>query len=212
MIGQKYNYLTIVDEYKNERSQVICICKCDCGNESKVPLYKLKSGRIKSCGCMKSKLISDACKKHGGRQTNLYSKWCGIKRRCFNKNDSHYESYGGRGISMCDEWKESFSEFEKWAKQNVYKKGLSLERIDVNGDYCPSNCTWIKLEEQAKNKRNTVKILYNGEQKRMIEISNETGTPYKTISSRYFRFLKRNPDIDRDSITYEMISANKRSH
>ncbi len=205
MVGEKYNFLTIVDEWKNDRKQIICRCKCDCGNESIVPLYKLKAERIKSCGCMRKKLISEGQKKHGGRGTLLYSKWCGIKRRCYNENDSHYKDYGERGIKMCKEWKENFSAFQQWAYDNGYVDGLSLERADVNADYTPENCLWIELEDQVKNKRNTIHIIYNGESKRVPEIAELEGCSSKTIRTRYYRFKKRHPEVNDDEITYDMI-------
>ena len=205
MLGEKYNYLTVIEEWRNDRNQLICRCRCDCGNESVVPMYKLKSNRIKSCGCMRSALIKEARTKHGSRKTMLYSKWSGIKRRCYNENDSHYKDYGARGIGMCEEWEKSFSAFEKWAKESGYKDGDSLERVDVNKGYCPENCCWISMEDQAKNKRNTVWIIYNGMPKRMAEIADLENIPVKTISSRYYRFLRRHKGVDKQSITYEMI-------
>lgn len=205
MVGEKYNYLTVIEEWRNDRHQLICRCKCDCGNESVVPMHKLKTGRIKSCGCMRSKLISEAKTVHGMRSSILYSKWSAIKRRCYNVHDSHYKDYGARGISMCKEWCDDFSAFEKWALSTGYKDDLSLERIDVNKGYAPDNCCWIKMEEQAKNKRNTVRVIYKGVPRRILEIAEEEGCSYKTISSRYYRFRKRHPEIDVNSITYGMI-------
>lgn len=204
MKGESYNYLKVVEEWRNERSQIICKCKCICGHESIVPLYKLKSNRIKSCGCMRNELISKSKRKHGEWQTLLYSKWSGMKRRCNNKNDSHYESYGGRGIKVCKEW-DDYEVFAEWAKMNNYSKNMTIDRIDLDKDYTPDNCRWIPMEEQPKNKRNTVYLIYEGKQKRMVEIAKEIGIRTKTLSSRYYRFKKRNPDVSDDSITVEMI-------
>lgn len=205
MVGEKYNYLTIIEETRNEKSQIICKCQCVCGNYSNVPYYKLKTNRIKSCGCKKNELISKGVSKHNGRNTLLYSKWSGIKRRCYNKNDSHYKEYGGRGITMCKEWRNDFAKFRTWAIKNGYKKGLSIERIDINKGYEPSNCKWIKLEKQAENKRNAVYMIYNNKRMRMVEVAKLENMPVKTLSSRYYRFLKRNKDIDKKTITFEMI-------
>lgn len=205
MVGERFNFLTVVEEWRNDKSQIICRCKCDCGNESIVPLYKLKAERIKSCGCMRKKLISEGNTRHGERKSLLYSKWCGIKRRCYNANDSHYKDYGARGIKMCKEWNDDFGVFKQWAEKNGYVDGLSLERVDVNADYSPENCLWIELADQAKNKRNTIYIIYKGEYKRVSEIAVLEGCSSKTIRTRYYRFKKRHPEVDDDNITYDMI-------
>ena len=210
MIGDKYNYLTIVEKWRNKRSQIICRCKCDCGNYSIVPLHKLKSERIKSCGCMRGKLISKAMTEHGGTYTILYSKWSGIKRRLYNNNDSHYNNYGAIGLDMFKDWKEDFNSFKKWALENGYNDKLTIERIDVNKGYYPNNCKWIPMKEQAHNKRNTVYVLYNDKPTRLQEISKVEGIPHKTISSRYYRFVKRNPDIKKSNITYEMLEPTEK--
>lgn len=208
MVGEIFNYLTVIKEWRNDRSQIICECLCECGNTSIVPLHKLKSQRIKSCGCKRNQLISKANSKHRGRNTILYSKWSAIKRRCLNPNDSHYHNYGGSGITICKEWKNSFEAFKEWSLSNGYKKDLTIERIDPKKGYSPSNCKWIEMSEQAKNKRNTVYIIYGGELKRIKEISDVERISAKTISSRYYRFIKRNPHIK--EITYEMIEPTKK--
>lgn len=206
MIGDKYNFLTIIEVWRNKRKQLICKCLCCCGNESIVPFYKLKTNRIKSCGCKRNMLIAEAQKKHDFRYMKLYSKWCGIKRRCLNKNDSHYMNYGGRGIQICSDWKNDFETFKNWALENGYKSNLSIERIDIDKGYYPDNCMWIPLENQCINKTNTVYMKYNGEIKRMVDIAKIENIPYKTISSRYYRYKKNN--LCDGVIDYEMILPN----
>ena len=99
---------------------------------------------------------------HGDSQTKLYKTYQRMKNRCYRKNFPHYEIYGGRGIKICDEWLNDFVKFKDWALKNGYKEGLSIDRINVNGDYEPSNCQWITMEEQANNKRNNIFYTING--------------------------------------------------
>ena len=120
-------------------------------------------------------------------EQNLYSRWSGIKRRCLNKNSPAYKNYGGRGIKICDEWKNSFESFCSWAITNGYKKELSIDRIDVDGNYEPSNCRWATLKEQNNNKRTNINLTYNGESHSLIEWSYILGICKATLSSRLCR-------------------------
>lgn len=116
--------------------------------------------------------------------TRIYRIWIGIKKRCYCKTARGYFGYGGRGITMCDEWLHDFEAFYKWAMANGYADNLTIERIDVNGNYEPSNCKWITKEEQASNRRTNHKLLYNGEIKTVAQISRETGISEQTIRNR----------------------------
>ena len=139
-------------------------CVCDCGNVSFVQPGKLISGGTQSCGCLQKELSSERHTTHGMWKNKhpAYGVWNGLKNRCNNKNDSSYKNYGGRGITYSPEW-EDFEKFAKWADSSGYQKGLSIERIDYNGNYEPSNCTWIPLSEQPHNKRGNVFFEYKGE-------------------------------------------------
>lgn len=135
-------------------------CKCDCGNTTVVRSISLVTGGTKSCGCLQRKAAAKECKKrtqHGAVGTSLYYRWAHIKERCLNPSCQSYPHYGGRGIMVCDEWLEDFTAFRDWALANGYREDLTIERIDVNGNYEPSNCTWIPMSEQHKNKRNSKK-------------------------------------------------------
>ena len=132
------------------------IYKCGfCGNEFKANTYSINSGYNKSCGCHKKRRTSEANKTHGLRATRLYSTWAKIKDRTLNPKSKKYESYGGRGITICDEWRNDFLSFYNWAMSNGYEenKGLSIHRIDNDGNYCPENCRWTTSTIQNRNQR-----------------------------------------------------------
>ncbi|MBV7505644.1 hypothetical protein KW850_10290 [Bacillus sp. sid0103] len=125
--------------------------------------------------------------KHGLSKTRIHGLWRKVIDRCTNPNASNYHNYGGRGISICHEWRTDFMNFYSWAIDNGYQEGLSLERIDVNGNYEPSNCKWIELREQCRNKRDTKYAELNGVTKPLIEWAEIYGIPYKTIITRWYR-------------------------
>lgn len=124
-------------------------------------------------------------KKHGLIHHRLYRIWGCMKTRCLNKNDEHFPLYGGRGITICDEWKHDFQAFYDWAMANGYQDNLTIDRIDVNGNYEPSNCRWLTRQEQNFNKRNTIFVTLNGETKSLAEWAAETGIYYQTLVYRY---------------------------
>ena len=128
-------------------------CKCDCGNAKIVRSGHLNAGKALSCGCLEYALRSAAGYRHGGIREPLYTVWEGMKQRCTNIKHNSYHNYGGRGIRVCDEWKNDYSAFRKWAISNGYRKGLTLERVNNNDGYSPANCKWITNREQSRNKR-----------------------------------------------------------
>ena len=107
-----------------------------------------------------------------------------MKKRCLNQNCKRYKDYGGRGIKICDDWLVGFDNFAKWAFLNGYSEGLTIERIDVNGNYEPNNCCWISLKEQARNKRDTIKVVYKGIEKPLKQWCEELGFCYDTMNDR----------------------------
>lgn len=166
-------YAGIIRSKKSGHTATLWNCKCDCGNELTVPRYRLTSGNTRSCGCLKVDTNARRCTTHGKSKSKLYSVWGSMKDRCYRESDKGYVNYGGRGIRVCDQWRNSFDEFRKWAIESGYKDGLTIERNDVNGNYCPENCCWIPKAEQSKNRRNCHYITYHGETKTLSEWSRE---------------------------------------
>ena len=166
--GQKFNRLTAIEPvYKNKNRAWHWKFKCDCGNEKVCNAIEVRRGKIKSCGCLplEHNKNGEYTRKHGMSDTRIYSIYCGIKRRCYSIANQDYQHYGGRGITMCDEWlgKDGFVRFYEWAKQNGYKEDLTIDRMDVNKGYSPDNCRWTTRLGQGVNKRNNRYITFNGE-------------------------------------------------
>lgn len=169
-INKRYFNITIIDCYwinKNGRNRLYVDYKCDCGNIKTTNIEHIQQGRIKSCGCLKSRLTTIRNTKHSLYNNNkrLFNIWNGMIQRCENNKTKNYKNYGARGIKVCDEWHD-FEKFSNWALVNGYKEleikdrknVLSIERIDVNGNYEPNNCKWIPFKEQGKNKRYSGKV------------------------------------------------------
>ena len=168
-------------------------CRCECGTEKDVYQKHILSGASTSCGCYNAEDSSKRMKennpavvKHGMWQSRLYGIWCGMKNRCENKNGTKYNCYGGRGISVCDEWKD-FNAFKDWALSNGYDDTLTLDRIDYNGNYEPANCRFITIQKQQYNKRTNHLITYNGKTQTLTEWADERGIKRNTLDARINR-------------------------
>lgn len=188
LTGIKFGNLTVLKLDENSTSKHRkWHCKCDCGNSTSVYATNLKSCATTSCGCKSSRhehKLKEINTKHGLSRSKIYHVYHSVKNRCFKKTNKHYKDYGARGIIMCDEWKTSFETFYNWATSNGYKEGLTLERMDVNGNYDPENCTWITQSEQCNNKRTTLYATINGETKTLKEWSEISGITYNTLFFR----------------------------
>lgn len=161
-------------------------CLCECGNTTVVDKTKLISGKTKSCGCISLNLLKERSISHGMSNTPLHVKWKAIKARCYNPNNVSYPIYGGRGVEVCEEWKTNFNTFYAWAMENNWEKGLSIERIDVNGNYCPENCKLIPQSQQGWNKRNTLKVIFNGVPTCLGEVIKVSGTSFGYCRLRHW--------------------------
>lgn len=190
--GQRFGRLIAIEQAnKGEKGRSIWKCVCDCGREKNVSISDLRRGNTTSCGCYRKETASsrnkEIKKKHGETHTRLYSIWRGMKKRCTVDTYDSFHRYGGRGIKICSEWLENFSEFSKWAKENGYKDNLTLDRIDVNGNYCPENCRWVSMKEQSRNRRTNHNLTFCGNTHTISEWSEITGIGKRTILERLHR-------------------------
>lgn len=196
LTGQKFGRLTVIERAENDKNgSTRWLCRCECGNEKIIEGGHLRSHKIKSCGCLLTDVLIKRNYTHGMTNTRLFHIWQGIKNRCYNKNFEHYKHYGERGITTCKEWKDNFMSFYNWSMNNGYEEHLTIDRIDVNGNYEPSNCRWIKQAEQSRNRRDTVYITYNGETHTFYEWSKITGINQNTLCTRYYRDKKRGEEL-----------------
>lgn len=197
LTGQRFGRLQVVSHQgSNKFQKAIWLCQCDCGNTKVVIGSKLLIGETQSCGCYGIERRTEATKKsntkHGHKNTNLYDLWHNMKLRCYDKNQPNYKNYGGRGITVCNAWKDDFMSFHDWAKNNGYTgiKGdnginiLTLDRIDVNGNYCPENCRWITTQEQANNRRSNRLFTYNNETKTISQWATHFNISKKLVYNR----------------------------
>ena len=161
--GKVFGRLTVLSfSHTNKNRHSIWDCECCCGNRVKVLTGKLTTGQTKSCGCLQKERASDANSTHRLRHHALYVVWANIKARCLNENSPAFQYYGGRGITLFDPWINNFKLFFDWALENGYKDGLTIERINNDDGYSPSNCTFIPQSEQCNNKRSTRYLTFNG--------------------------------------------------
>ena len=158
-------------------------CRCDCGKEYVVRVDHLLDSRDPSCGCKKASKISAARTVHGEWTTRLWGHWSAMRRRCNTATTGNFAGYGGRGIKVCDEWKDYLA-FRDWALANGYDDSLSLDRIDVNGDYCPENCRWATAKEQARNRRNTIYVDFHGGHVPLAQLAEEYNVDPDLVYSR----------------------------
>lgn len=193
LVGQIFGRLTVIEEIEKKGPHRYYLCKCSCGNFKAIRQNSLLLGKTKSCGCLQKEKAKITARNinlsHGDFGTKLYRVWAGIKNRCKNPNFKYFSDYGGRGIKICLSWEE-YTKFKEWAINSGYQEGLTIERIDVNGDYEPNNCKWITMAEQGKNKRWSKKILYNGKEYTIKELSEVSGIKERTIRERYNRGWK----------------------
>lgn len=188
--NMKFGNLTVLDESPiRKKNQTYWKCKCVCGNEKYIFQGNLIKGLSKSCGC----LIYCNRKRHRSkihRDNKLSRTLNGMKQRCYNPNNSNYKNYGGRGIKICDEWIKNSNSFYKWSRENGYISNVNtfectIDRIDVNGDYCPSNCRWVPMKTQQNNKRNNRNITINGVSMTISQWATKYGITHEGFLYKY---------------------------
>lgn len=200
LTGNKYGRLTVqgLSGKKGKHNRTYWACVCDCGNKVNVSHDRLTTGQTKSCGCLKVEMATSRIihynQEHNQKGENRKFPKCRIRirqiyrhilDRCYKEDDPQYKNYGARGIAVCEEWKNNFENFYKWSLCTGYKDSLTIDRIDVNGNYCPENCRWASMEAQANNKTNNVRIAYKEKQYTIAEFSKIIGIKTATMWNRY---------------------------
>lgn len=215
LTGEKFGRLTAIETDKKSigSGSRYWICKCTCGKQISVKTASLTTGKTKSCGCLRRKPL-----KHGEYNTRLYKIWNSMKERCNNSTNPVNKNYGGRGIKVCEEW-QNYIPFRDWALSNGYREDLSIDRIDVNGNYEPNNCRWADNFVQANNTRKNVNITWNSETHSLSVWGRikPNGLDYETLRSR----LRQGWDVEKaftipkhenPDTTGDLITVNGETH
>lgn len=192
LTNKRFGKLIAVEKVgKDKARNILWRCKCDCGNEVIVTACELNRGHCRSCGCYQKERASEANKIHGKSHTKLHYVWTDMLKRCENPSHHAYKWYGGKGVNVCDEWKE-FIAFEKWALENGYKEGLTIDRIDVNGNYCPENCRWATRKQQSNNLSTCVFFEFMDERLNITQFCEK----YKVSPSNFYKKARNNICIE----------------
>lgn len=188
LTGQTFGRLTVLERIdKNGRAYYVC--RCSCGNLCEVFHSNLMQGFSKSCGCLQRELAADNHRTHGMTGTRIHGVWRAMKDRCTRKSCKAYKNYGGRGITICDEWlgEDGFQHFYDWSMSHGYRDDLTIDRIDNNGNYCPENCRWATYKEQGNNTRKNHFITYDGLTMTIAQWERHLNLNKGTISNRLRR-------------------------
>lgn len=202
-IGKTYNYLTILKPLEKRHGNWYVLCKCKCGNTHIARLNHLLTGGVQSCGCKTHEKGKTGIHYVWSKNPRINKIWNGILYRCYNSKKDTFKHYGGRGIKVCEEWlpKNNGAEnFYTWAINNGYKDNLTIDRIDVNGNYCPKNCRWITMKEQATNKTNNHLITINGITKCLSQWLRE----FNVVKNTYY-YRKSIGFSDEEALTMEKM-------
>lgn len=189
LIGKRYGSWLVLNDTEDKRK---VHCRCDCGTEKDVWRTNLTCGYSSSCGCVPHAKMIERCTKHGGTRTRLYTVWSNMRRRCYEPQNKRYARYGGRGITVCDEWKDDFGAFRDWMLAQGYDETSpygkqTLDRIDNDGDYSPDNCRIVDIKKQNSNRCTRHLLEYNGFSMSITEWNNKMGYPDGCIDKRIRR-------------------------
>lgn len=182
---------SVMDKYR----RACWVCKCDCGNTTTKNSYYLKNAKTVSCGCVSTRPKRNNVSTHHMSRTRIYKIWKSMRKRCSctNPTQREYRDYFARGIKVCDEWNNSFEPFYEWAMANGYNDSLSIDRINNDGNYEPSNCRWVDNTTQQRNRRKTVFLEYNGEKRALSEWCEIYKLNMKTVYGRLHNYRWTNP-------------------
>lgn len=192
--GERFNRWEALEVVNNTKIKTYWLCRCDCGKEKEIALTSLTSGLSRSCGCLRKEQMTT----HGLTKSPEYTTWLSMNQRCTNKKDPNYKSYGGRGVTVCDRWGKSFECFLE--DMGARKKGMTLDRINNDGNYEPKNCRWADKKTQGNNRRSNHCLTINGQKLTITEWSRQLSLSRSTIQHR-LRAGWKNEDV--------IIKANK---
>lgn len=190
LTGKRFGRLTVIGIHPTETRKTFWVCQCDCGNIKIVRSDSLQRGAIRSCGCLKKEQdLTNLTANHSHRMSGsrIYTIWQGIKARCYNPHEPRYERYGGRGITVCDEWKNNFKQFCEWSMKNGYSNELTIDRIDNDKGYSPDNCRWATNKEQSNNRSTNINIKIGNATKTLTEWCEIFELDSKTVLATYHR-------------------------
>ena len=183
--GQTFGRLYVIGKIG-----ALLVCRCSCGRYKLARRYDLKHGGTQSCGCLALERLEEGRTTHGKTGTRLFRIWSAMRARCQRKTSEKWPNYGGRGIRVCDEW-QNFEPFEAWALAHGYADGLTLDRIDNDGNYEPSNCRWATRKEQSNNTRRNVLVMYEGQLLTLKQAAEASGISYSTLCERH----RKHPEL-----------------
>jgi hypothetical protein len=184
LTGKKFGRLTVIKyEYTTKHKKAVWSCSCLCGNIANIIGSSLMNGRTKSCGCLANEMTSKRLKVHGMTESGEFETWCNMKARCYNPNIKQYKDWGGRGITVCQEWLDSFEQFYVDMGPRPSSE-YSIDRIDNDGNYCKENCRWATRREQGNNTRSNLLIPYGGKTQNLTDWSIELKIKYSTLAGR----------------------------
>lgn len=199
LTGQRFGRLTVIGLDDRNSKKTFWVCECECGGIKVARSDALLSGATKSCGCLKKeqdKINLGAPIIHNQSNSRIYHIWQHMKARCKNQNNPRYARYGGRGIKVCEEWENSFESFWEWSRTHGYEDDLTIDRINNDGNYEPSNCRWIPFADQSRNRSTNIKIKIGNVTKTLTEWCIIFDVDYRKTLSRYHR----NPYIGIDEL------------
>ena len=192
LTNKRFGYLVLIKRAPNKGTRTAWLCQCDCGETVVRALQDLQRGDTVSCGCRRREVNAKRNRlrtTHGhtvdGKPSPTWETWHSMKERCYNPNYSRYERYGGRGITVCARWRNSFASF--LTDMGERPPGLTLERIENDGNYEPGNCRWATSKEQANNRRNNIRVEYEGREMTLKACADAAGVNYKLLYKRYKR-------------------------